>query len=72
METAELRAAAAAAHTSFALSHGYEALIRAARGVTAHDVERLKEQHAMIGDPRDVLAARDTVKSLLGLSVLDA
>lgn len=70
-DAAKSRVEGAAAHTSFALQNGYEGLIRAARGVTAHDVEVIKERLAMAGDPRDVLAASDAVKGLLGFSVLD-
>ena len=58
-------------HTSYALQSGYEPLIRQASTATAHDIEQLHRRHAMAGDPRDILAARDTLKSLLGLSQLD-
>lgn len=58
-------------HTSFALHHGYEELIRAAAGTTGREVERLAVRLTFIGDTRDVLAARDSVKSILGISPLD-
>lgn len=58
-------------HTSFALHHGYEELIRAAVGTTGREVERLAVRLTFIGDTRDVLAARDSVKSILGISPLD-
>lgn len=62
---------AIATHTSFALHHGYEELIRAAAGTTGREVERLAVRLTFIGDTRDVLAARDSVKSILGISPLD-
>jgi len=58
-------------HTSFALHHGYEELIRAAAGTSGREVERLVVRLTFIGDTRDVLAARDSVKSILGISPLD-
>lgn len=60
-----------ATHTSFALQNGYESLIRAAREASGRDVEALKVRLAFAGDARDVLAARDSVKGLLGISPLD-
>lgn len=62
---------AAAVHTSYALQHGYEGLIRAAGAVTGHEVEALAARFTFAGDTRDILAARDTVKQLFGLSLLD-
>jgi hypothetical protein len=64
-EATEQRANAAAVHASFALQHGCERLMRAAAGTTAHQVEAMKERLALAGDPRDVLAARDSVRPLL-------
>ena len=58
-------------HTSYALQSGYEPLIRAAGTVTGHDIELIKQRHALAGDPRDILAARDTLKQALGFSQLD-
>jgi hypothetical protein len=63
---------ARALHTSYALQAGYESLIRAVGGVTDQEVERAYARLALAGDPRDVLAARDSLKWLLGLSELDA
>jgi hypothetical protein len=57
-------------HTSYALQSGYEPLIRAAGAVTAGDIERLHDCLALAGDARDVLAARDSLKQLLGFSQL--
>jgi hypothetical protein len=70
-ETTEQRANAAAAHASFALQNGYEALLRTAGRVTGGDVEAMKERLALAGDPRDVLAARDSLRQLLGISPLE-
>jgi hypothetical protein len=59
-------------HTSYALQNGYEPLLRAARGATGRNVEAVRARHGLSGDPRDVLAARDSVKRLLGVPLLDA
>jgi hypothetical protein len=57
-----------ALHTSYALQSGYEPLIGAVGTVTARDLDRLRARLATAGDPRDVLAARDSLERLLGLS----
>jgi hypothetical protein len=59
-------------HTSYATQSGYEQLLRHLGSVTEHDVERLSKRLALSSDPRDLLAARDSVKQLLGLRVVDA
>ena len=56
-----------ALHTSYALHAGYERLIRSIGPITAQDVDRLQARLALAGDPRDVLAARDSLKDVLGL-----
>jgi hypothetical protein len=61
-----------ALHTSYALQAGYESLIRAAGTVNARDLDRLRARLAPAGDPRDVLAARDSLERLLGLSGPDS
>jgi hypothetical protein len=61
---------AGALHTSYALQSGYEPLIRAAGRVTGRDIELISQRHAMAADARDLLAARDSLKQLLGLSQL--
>jgi hypothetical protein len=61
---------AGALHTSYALQSGYEPLIRAAGRVTGRDVELIGQRHAMAADARDLLAARESLKQLLGLSQL--
>jgi hypothetical protein len=58
-------------HTSYALQSGYEALIRAVGTVTGHDIEQIRQRHALATDARDLLAARDSLKQLLGISQLD-
>ena len=59
-------------HTSYALQTGYEQLIAAIGTVTAHQVEQLRERFALAGDTRDLLAARDSLKQLLGIPALTA
>jgi hypothetical protein len=62
---------AASLHTSYALQFGYDRLIRSLGPVTNRDVETLRERLAMAGDTRDLLAARDSVRRLLGIRLLD-
>jgi hypothetical protein len=61
---------ASALHTSYALQSGYEPLIRAAGTATGHDIELIKQRHTVAGDARDLLAARDSLKQLLGIPQL--
>jgi hypothetical protein len=61
---------ARALHTSYALQSGYEPLIRSAGAATAQDIERLHHRLTLAGDPRDILAARDSLRQLLGLPLL--
>jgi hypothetical protein len=63
-------AEASALHTSYALQSGYEPLIRAVGRVTGREFELISQRHAMAADARDLLAARDSLKQLLGLSQL--
>ena len=60
-----------ALHTSYALQSGYEPLIRAVGTVTVQDLDRLQARLTLTGDARDILAARDSLKQLLGLPRLD-
>ncbi len=62
-ETADARAL----HTSYALQAGYETLIGLVGTVTSQEFERLHAHLALAGDPRDILAARDSLVELLGL-----
>jgi hypothetical protein len=64
--TADVRAL----HTSYALQLGYEPLMRAAGAVTARDIEHLHDRLTLAGDARDILAARDSIKRLLGIPQL--
>jgi hypothetical protein len=54
-------------HASYALQANYDPLIRSIGTVTAHAVEALRERLALAGDPRDVLAACDSIRELLGI-----
>jgi hypothetical protein len=54
-------------HTSYALQAGYEPLIFALGPVNRKDVEQLQTQLLTTADTRDVLAAGDSVKQLLGI-----
>jgi hypothetical protein len=62
---------AAAARESFGLIHGYGELIQALTGAEDKDIEAMKERLMMAGDTRDVLAACDSVKQLLGMEQLE-
>jgi hypothetical protein len=55
-----------APHTSYALQHGYEPLLRSVGHATAEDLDHLSNRFLASGDARDVLAARDSLKTLLG------
>jgi hypothetical protein len=52
---------------SYALLTGYEQLIPAVGNVTSGQIEQLRERFTLAGDTRDVLAARDSLKQLLGM-----
>jgi hypothetical protein len=76
----QLRAAAAGGdagidagslHTSYALQSGYEQLIPAVGTVTVGQIEQLHERFTLGGDTRDLLAARDSLRQLLGIGLLD-
>jgi hypothetical protein len=62
---------ASSLHTSYALQFGYDRFIRSLGSVTVRDLETLKERLRMTGDTRDVLAARDSVRQLLGTRLID-
>jgi hypothetical protein len=59
-------------HTSYALQCGYEQLIGQLGTVTERDIEQIRQQLAFTAAARDVLAARDSLKQILGISQLDA
>lgn len=58
---------ATALHTCYALQSGYEPLIRAAGLITADDIELIRQRQALVADLRDLLAARDSLRRLLGM-----
>ena len=62
---------ASSVHASYALQAGYEQLIRSIGPDAAQEVETLRERLTLAGDARDVLKARDSLKQLLGLHLLD-
>jgi hypothetical protein len=58
----------AALHAIYAQQAGYDQLIAQLGGsVTFQTIERLRAQHGLGGDVRDLLAARDSLACLLGL-----
>jgi hypothetical protein len=57
--------------TNYALQNAYEGLIAAAGRLSAREVEDLAPRPQLAGDARDVLAARGSLKRLLGLGLLD-
>lgn len=57
----------AAPHTSYALQHGYEALLRSVGRVTTADLDVMMHHLLMAGDARDVTRARDSLLRILGL-----
>jgi hypothetical protein len=63
---------ASSLHTSFALQTGYEQLICATESVTAQEIEAVRERFVLAGDARDLVAARDSLKAILGVRLLDA
>jgi hypothetical protein len=54
----------------YALQTGYEPLLHALGRVTAGDIERLRDRLALAADSRDILAARGSLKQLLGIAAL--
>jgi hypothetical protein len=57
----------ASLHTSYALQSGYDQLLVAIPVVTDRQLEQLRDRFFLAADPRDVLAAHDSVTQLLGL-----
>lgn len=58
---------ASSVHASYALQSGYDRLLRSLGPVADRDVETLRERLTLAGDARDVLAARDSLKQVLGI-----
>jgi hypothetical protein len=51
--------------TSYAISSGYDLLLKQIGGFPREEVERLRERFMLAGDARNVLAAGDSLKRLL-------
>lgn len=62
---------ASALHVSFALQAGYELLLRRIVGATIEQIDQEALNLTLTNEPRDVLAARDSVTRLLGLRSYD-
>jgi hypothetical protein len=58
-------------HTSYALQMGYERLLQTVGRVASREVEVLRERFALSRDVRDVLAASDSMRQLLGILPFD-
>ena len=54
-------------HTSYALQAGYEPLLSRLGTVTTRDLDQLQSRLLITADSRDVLAAVDSLKQLLGI-----
>lgn len=59
-------------HTSYALQAGYEPLLAATGRMTGPELKALKDRMLMAGDARDVMAASDSLRNLLGIPQFDA
>jgi hypothetical protein len=57
-------------HTSFALQSGYDQLIGDIGVVAEHEIEQLSERLLLAGDGRDVVAACESVKQIVGVLLL--
>ena len=55
-------------HASYSLQCGYEQLIRELGTRTARDIEHVHQRLALTYETHDLLAARDLLKQLLGMS----
>jgi hypothetical protein len=61
---------ASSLHISYALQTGYEQLIPAAHPVTVPQIDQLRDRFLPACDRRDIVAASDTIKQLLGVAPL--
>jgi hypothetical protein len=57
-------------HTSYALQSGYDQLIGDIGVVTKQKIEQLRERLLLEGDGRDVLAACESVRQILGTGLV--
>ncbi len=53
-------------HTSYAIQGRYESLLHSIGQITASDIEQLETRLITTADTRDVLAARDSMKQMMG------
>jgi hypothetical protein len=58
-------------HTSYALQSGYIELIRAVGLVSGKQLKAIQDRQMLSSDARDVIAARDSLKRLLGIRYTD-
>jgi hypothetical protein len=56
-------------HASYALQTGYEPLLHAVGAVTAFEIEMVERQFFLKADRRDVVAARESLKQILGVGI---
>jgi hypothetical protein len=56
---------AAAVHTSYALQHGYEPLLRTVGTVDSSALTNTRDRMMRMGDPRDVQAAYRSLENLI-------
>jgi hypothetical protein len=56
---------AASVHTSYALQHGYEPLLRTVGSVDSSSLTDTRDQMLGMGDPRDVQAAYHSLQNLV-------
>jgi hypothetical protein len=56
---------AASAHTSYALQHGYEPLLRTVGSVDSSSLTDTRDKLLGMGDPRDVQAAYHSLQNLV-------
>jgi hypothetical protein len=56
---------AASVHTSYALQHGYEPLLRTVGSVESSSLTDTRDQMLGMGDPRDVQAAYHSLQNLV-------
>jgi hypothetical protein len=58
-------------HTNYAVQSGYEPLLGSLGSITTGDVESIRERLTLSADARDLLAARDSLKQLLGIRLIE-
>jgi hypothetical protein len=58
-------------HTSYALQSGYVPLVQSIESVSSSELSTLRDRLTLEGDPRDVLAACDSLRRLLGIRLVE-